>query len=143
MSEDDYKLEFAKLLQKLARDRRLESQPMIAKAVLGKDYIKYPQFLLRIADEWPMDPVVIKEVERLDMIIQPKEVILAELFRIGTDRFASNRDRVSALSEYCKTVGWTLPKADTGTKPLDRLEELSAMIMDQSNTLQLPKVTVN
>src|ERR1700677_1219119 len=100
MSEVTYKLEFAKLLQKVARDRRLESQPMIAKAILGKDYIKYPQFLLRIADEWPLDPVVIAEVERLDRTPRVKEEVLGELWRIGTDRFASHRDQVSALAEY-------------------------------------------
>lgn len=143
MTENDYKLEFAKLLQKLARDRRLESQPLIAKAILGKDYNKFPQYLLRIADEWPLDPVVIAEVERLDLIPQSKEAVLGELWRIGTDRFAGYRDRVYALSEYCKTVGWTMPKVEQPLKSNDRLDELAAMILEQNNTISPKTMTVN
>ena len=136
MEQEEYKLQFAQLLQKLPRDLRLNSQPMIAKEIVGKeDANKYPMFVMRIGEEWPYDSFVLAEVERLDKTPVEKEIVLGELYHIGTNRFVEAADRVKAFAEYAKISGWTMQKKDVETGSDDKLRELASMILtDESLT---------
>jgi hypothetical protein len=141
VTETYYKLQFAGLLQKVPRELRSNPQPMIAKQIVGKeDCLKFPLFVLQIAEEWIFDPLVIAEIERLDRTPIEKEIVLNELYRIGTNQFAENADRVKAFAEYAKISGWTLVKKDDPMRADDKLKELAAMILTDSELPQLDKV---
>ena len=141
MTELDYKLQFANLLQKLPRDLRSTPQPMIAKTIVGKEEcLKFPLFVLSIGEEWIFDPLVLAEVERLDRTPIDKEVILNELYRIGTNEFAEHSDRVKAFAEYAKISGWTLVKKDDPVRVDDKLKELAGMILTDSELPDLERI---
>ena len=138
MTETDYKLQFAKLLQGVARELRSEPQGLIAKQIVGKETcLKYPLFVLKIAEEWIFDPVVLAEVERLDRLPVEKEIILNELYRIGVNLYADHADRVKAFAEYAKISGWTLAKNDGAIRADDKLKELASMILSDE---ELPRL---
>lgn len=141
MTELDYKLQFANLLQKLPRDLRSTPQPMIAKTIVGKEEcLKFPLFVLSIGEEWIFDPLVLAEVERLDRTPIDKEVILNELYRIGTNEFAEHADRVKAFAEYAKISGWTLVKKDDPVRVDDKLKELAGMILRDDELPDLERI---
>jgi hypothetical protein len=137
MTELEYKLYFAKLLQRVARDIRLNPQPLIAKKVLGKECcLANPLLALQVANEWPVDAEVLAEVDRLDRLSVEKEIVIGELFRLGTNLMVNPGDRVKALSELGKLMGWGVKK-DDGTAGMDKLKELASMILTED---ELPKL---
>lgn len=128
---------FAKLLQRVSRDLRLNPQPLIAKEVLGKDCcISNPLLALQVANEWPVDSEVLEELDRLDRLPVEKEVVVSELYRIGTNVYADHANRVKALAELGKLMGWGAKK-DDGIGSNDKLKELAAMILTED---ELPKL---
>jgi|SRR5208283_1000232 len=134
MEERDYKLAFAKLLQRLSKDLRSFPQPLIAKEVIGKDDTeKYPQYVLRIAEEWIRDEIVLTEVDRLDRLPIEKEVVIQNLYQIATGLTVPYVDRVRAFSEIGKIMGWSLVKRDDGTDFTDRMKELAEMVIGPRN----------
>jgi hypothetical protein len=134
MEESDYKLAFAKLLQRLNKDLRSLPQPLIAKEVIGKDNTeKYPQYTLRIAEEWIYDPLVLAEVDRLDREPIEREVVIRNLYQIATGITVPYTDRVRAFSEIGKIMGWSLVKKDDGTEFSDRMKELAEMVIGPVN----------
>ena len=140
MEEEDYKLRFAALLHRVPKELRLNPQPMIAKQIVGnEDTLKYPLFVLKIANEWILDELVLKEVDRLDRTPIEKEVILNELYRIGTNTFAEHADRVKAFAEYAKIAGWTLQRKEEGLRSDDKLKELAAMVLNED---ELPNLGI-
>jgi hypothetical protein len=141
MTELDYKLQFAGLLQRVPRELRLNPQPMIAKQIVGtEDCMKYPLFVLHIAETWPVDPVVIAEIDRLDKTPIEKEIILTELHRIGTSVLVDPADRVKAFAEYAKISGWTMPSKNDLLRSDDRLKELAAMVLNEDEIGKLEGV---
>jgi hypothetical protein len=130
MEERDYKLAFARLLQRLSKELRLIPQPLIAKEVVGKEQTeKYPQFVLKIAEEWITDEVVLAEVDRLDRLPVEREVVVRNLYHIATGLTVPYADRVRAFAEIGKIMGWSLPKKDDGAEFADRMKELSEMVL--------------
>jgi hypothetical protein len=134
MEERDYKLAFAKLLQRLSKDLRSLPQPLIAKEIVGKEQTElYPQYVLRIAEEWIHDEVVLAEVDRLDRLPIEREVVIQNLYQIATGLTVPYVDRVRAFSEIGKIMGWGLVKKDDGTEFTDRMKELSEMVLGSPN----------
>ena len=134
MEERDYKLAFAKLLQRLSKDLRSLPQPMIAKEVVGKENTeRYPQYVLRIAEEWVHDAEVLAEVDRLDRVPIEKEVVIQNLYQIATGFTVPYTDRVKAFAEIGKIMGWSLTKKDDGSDFSDRMKELSEMVIGPGN----------
>lgn len=130
MEELDYKLAFARLLQRLGKDLRLLPQPMIAKEVIGKDNTeRYPQYVLRIAEEWVTDSVVLAEIDRLDRLPIEREVVIQNLYQIATGLSVPYTDRVRAFSEIGKIMGWSVPKKDDGMEFHDKMKELAEMVI--------------
>ena len=137
---EEYKLKFAGLLHRLPKELRLNPQPLLAKQVVGaEDCLKYPLYVLKIAEEWPVDPFVIAELDRLDKQPIEKEVILNDLYRIGMSTFVDPADRVKAFAEYAKIAGWTLQQKKEDRPADDRLREIAAAIL---NDEELAKVRI-
>ena len=137
MEELDYKLVFAKLLQRLSKDLRSLPQPIIAKEVVGKDDAeKYPRQVLRIAEEWVFDPIVLAEVDRLDRMPIEREVVIQNLYHIATGISVPYTDRVRAFAEIGKIMGWSLNKKDDGSEFHDKMKELSEMVLGSNGSLQ-------
>ena len=138
MTELDYKLQFAALLQRVPKELRMNPQMDIAKTIVGKeDTLKYPMFVINIGETWPFDPLVIAEMDRLDRTPIEKEVILNELYRLGTNIYADHGDRVKAFAEYAKISGWTMQKKEDNKRSDDKLRELAAMVLNDD---ELPKL---
>jgi len=134
MEESDYKLAFAKLLQRLSKDLRSLPQPLIAKEVVGKENTeKYPQYVLRIAEEWIHDEIVLAEVDRLDREPLEQQVVVRDLYQIATGLSVPYADRVRAFAEIGKIMGWSLVKKDDGMEFSDRMKELSEMVIGPPN----------
>ena len=134
MEERDYKLAFAQKLQRLSKDLRSLPQPLIAKEVIGKDDTeKYPQYVLRIAEQWIFDEEVLKEVDRLDREPVEKEIVVRDLYQIATGLMVPYNDRVRAFAEIGKIMGWSLPKKDDGHNALPMLDELASMLDLKAN----------
>lgn len=125
-------MQFAALLHRVPRELRSNPQLDIAKSIVGKeDCLKYPLFVINMGETWPFDPLVIAEVDRLDRTPIEKEVILNELYRLGTNIYADHGDRVKAFAEYARISGWTLTKKDEGLKSNDKLAEIAAAILTE------------
>ena len=141
MTTEEAKLDFARLLQRVAKELRSNPQPMIAKQVVGnEDTLKYPLFVLQIAEEWPLDPIVLAEIDRIDRVPIEKEVILNDLYCIGTSRSVDPADRVKAFAEYAKISGWTLQQKKAEEKADDRLREIAAAILNDGELSTLENV---
>ena len=131
-------MRFAELLYRVSKDLRMNPQPLIAKKVVGnEDTLKYPLFVLRIAEEWIVDPLVLAEVDRLDRTPVEKEVVLNDLYRIGSSVSVDPADRVKAFGEYAKIAGWTLQRKEDGSRSDDKLRVLAAMVLNEE---ELPKL---
>lgn len=136
MEEQDYKLAFAKLLQRLGKDLRCIPQPLIAKEVFGKENTeKYPQYVLRVAEEWINDEIVLAEVDRLDRLPVEKEVVVRNLYHIATGITVPYADRVKAFAEIGKIMGWSIAQKDNGNEFTDRMKELSQMVLGSNGTV--------
>jgi hypothetical protein len=134
MEESDYKLAFAKRLQRLSKDLRSLPQPLIAKEVVGKENTeKYPQYVLRIAEAWINDEFVLAEVDRLDRLPIEREVVIQNLYQIATGLSVPYTDRVRAFSEIGKIMGWSIAKKDDGSDFSDRMKELRDAVLGASN----------
>jgi hypothetical protein len=130
MEEREYKLAFAKLLQRLSKDLRLNPQPLIAKEVVGKEQTElYPQYVLRIAEEWITDELVLAEVDRLDRLPIEREVVIQNLYQIATGLTVPYTDRVKAFAEIGKIMGWSVAKKDDGSEFSDRMKELRDAVL--------------
>lgn len=130
----DYKLAFAKLLQRLSKDLRSLPQAMIAKEVVGKeDTERYPQYVLRIAEEWVHDADVLAEVDRLDRTPLEKELVIRDLYQIATGLTVPYTDRVRAFAEIGKIMGWSLAKKDDSGEFTDRMKELRDAVLGMDN----------
>lgn len=106
-TEHEKKLQFAGLLQRNPKELRRSAALLVAKEVVGKeDCLKYPLFVIQIADEWQIDPIVVAEIERLDMIPVDKNTALNVLFQIALSPFTEPKDRVAALRLYADAQGW-------------------------------------
>lgn len=138
-TEHEFKLEFAALLQRVPKDKRLQAAPQIAKEVFGEETtVKYPVYVIKCAEEWPFDPIVIAEVDRLDLIPIPKEVILKDVYTLATDKFAEIKDRVSAFRLYADMNGWIIKevKKDEDKEGPSRTQELADAILYPVDTSQ-------
>lgn len=141
LAEYDYKLKFAELLHRIPRDGRLKFAGMVAKEVFGKDTCdKYPMYVLNCAEHWPLDPIVSAEVDRLDLIPIPKELVLKDIYGLATDKFADHKDKVAAFRLYSDMNGWTVKattkpnEGNSGTN--DLLSELSEAVLNPADTSQ-------
>lgn len=126
-SVHEYKMRFAELLQRVPIDKRLAGATIVAKQVVGKDADRYPMYVIKIAEEWPFDSEVIAELDRLDLIPIPKEVILKKVYGEATDRFSEAKDRIQALRLYSEMNGWTRTTKDSGNTPNELLSHLQAL----------------
>jgi hypothetical protein len=112
--ELQHKMRFAQLLQREPKQNRFAVAPSVAKAVLGKDAELYPMFALRISEQWPFDPDVIAELDRLDSIPPPKEVALRDLFEIAAGKYNEKKDRIAAWKLYGEMNGWLRTEKESG-----------------------------
>jgi hypothetical protein len=127
-SMHDYKMRFAALLQRVAKDQRLQAAPLVAKQVVGKETAQmYPVFVIQISEEWPFDPEVMVEMDRLELIPKPKEVVLNDLYSIVANKYAENREKIQAIHEYGVLMGWTTSKPKEGTATNELLSHLQAL----------------
>jgi hypothetical protein len=127
------KMRFAALLQRESKDKRLAVAPIVAKQTLGKDADLYPMYTIKISEEWPFDPEVIAEIDRLDLLPIPKEVILRDLYAIASDRYTEKKDRLVAYRHYMDANGWTKSTKDNGNNPNELLTHLQALYNAATN----------
>lgn len=107
-SMHEYQMRFAALLQRVPKDKRLQHAPVIAKQIVGKEQAeRYPMHVINIATEWPHDPDVIAEIDRLDLIPIPKEVVLKDVYAIASDPYCEKKDKIAAFRLYSDMNGWT------------------------------------
>ena len=124
----DYKMRFARLLQRQEKSQRLSYAHQVAKEVIGKENaLKYTSYVMQIADEWPLDKEVIAEVDRLDAIPKPREEWLNEVWSRATDKMAEQKDRNQALRIYGEAMKW-LGDHDEPTESNQHLSNLHNMI---------------
>jgi len=120
-------MRFAQLLHHYGKDQRLSIAPVAAKEAVGKETAaQYPLFVIKIAQEWPFDPDVIAELDRLDSILPTRERSLHEAWTIATDKYKEPRDRIAALRLYCDVNGWTINKKES-MSPNEMLGHLQAL----------------
>jgi hypothetical protein len=105
-SEHEYKMRFASLLQRVPREQRLTKASVVAKQLFGKDAVKYTNYVLKIADDWPHDSVVIAEIDRLDLIPLTKEQVLRQVLDLATAPFDSNGEKRRAWELYSEIMGY-------------------------------------
>jgi hypothetical protein len=101
----EYKMQFARLLQRVDKSTRLQYAHQIAKQIVGKENAtKYTQYILQIGDEWPHDPEVIEEIDRLDSIPKTRERFLLELWSKATSPTIEPKEQIQALKLYGMTM---------------------------------------
>jgi hypothetical protein len=127
VSLHDYKMMFARLLQRIDKPLRLQYAHQIAKQVVGKENaVKYTQFILQIGDEWPHDPEVIEEVDRLDAIPKTRERLLLETWSDATNPNIEPKHRIAAKRLYAELMRWT--KNDEPSSPNKTLDTFQQMV---------------
>jgi hypothetical protein len=127
------KMQFATLLQRVPREQRLTKASVVAKAVVGKDANKYATYVLQIADDWPHDPVVIAEIDRLDLIPLTKEQLLQMVLDEANDRYADKNAKKALLELYAKIAGYIGTIKDSGANSNELLTHLQALHSAVSN----------
>lgn len=74
---------------------------------------------IRISNEWPNDPYVVAEMDRLlkekgpEGFLPTKAQVAAEFYKIGTDVMTRKQDRIKALDSYSAIMGF-IQKPSTG-----------------------------
>jgi hypothetical protein len=132
-----YKMRFAQALQRYARDKRNAYACAVARQVVGRDAEKYPMYVIKIAEEWPLDPDVIAEMDRLDLIPVPREVVLNDIYAIASDPYKETKDKLQALRLYAEVNGWIQKSVsrDTGNSN-ELLTHLQALHNAVSNPVE-------
>lgn len=138
-SAHDFKMRFAVLLQRVARDKRLQTAIVIAKQVLGKETAeKYPMYVIQMGEEWPHDPEVIAEVDRLDLMPKSKEIILQDVYALASDPYKDDKVKLGALRLYGEMCGWVknVGSKETGVPNefLDKLQQLHSAVTSPVDT---------
>lgn len=123
----EYKMQFARLLQKYPLHQRLQYSHQVAKQVVGKENeLKYRSYILQIGDEWPNDPEVVKEIERLDSTPKTMNEYLKQVWDIVVDQNIEYSERIKALRLYGDVMKWTgeSKEPSESNKHLDTLHKL-------------------
>jgi hypothetical protein len=106
-AQSEYKLRFAALLQRIAKRDRLTYAIHVATEVVGKtEAARFPTHLVQIAADWPHDPLVVAEIERLDAIPMSKEEWLQRIKDVADDKHTEQKDCIAALRLYGEGGGW-------------------------------------
>jgi hypothetical protein len=134
----DYKMRFAALLARVSREKRLQSAIVIAKQVVGSETAdKFPMYVIRVSEEWPHDPEVIEEIDRLDLIPKSKESILRDVYSMYSDPFKDDKVRLRALEIYGQMNGWikgSVKESGVPNEFLDKLQQLHNAVTNPVET---------
>jgi hypothetical protein len=138
-SAHDYKMQFAALLANQPRANRPASALVIAKQVVGRDTAeKFPMYVIQMSEEWPHDPEVIAEINRLDLIQVPKELVMKDVYHMASDPYKETKHRIDAYRLYAEMNGWiqkSTGKETGGTNEfLDRLQQLHNAVVNPVKT---------
>lgn len=109
---------------------------MIVANILGKDVIENnPMLPISLAQDWPNDPFVVAEMQRLKAILPTLEDVAREIHEKAKRAFelGDTREYFAGMRLYAEVTGLIKKGADGG-KSDDKLEELAAMLVDPSNT---------
>lgn len=130
----DYKMQFAALLIRVPKNQRYQVAASIARQVVGKERAEqYPAYICQIAEEWPFDSEVVAEMDRLELIVKPKEVILNELWTRATSRDVETKDQLSAFRLYCEAIGLVGKGSKDDGKPNESLNKLQELLVASTN----------
>jgi pterin-4a-carbinolamine dehydratase len=135
-SEHEYKMRFATSLQRVPREQRLTKASVVAKQLLGKDAVKFTNYVLKIADEWPHDPVVIAEIDRLDLIPLTREQVLRQVLDLAIATFDSSTDKRQAWKLYSEIAGYvgTTKEPTSNNELLTHLQALHSAVTNPVDT---------
>jgi hypothetical protein len=116
--------------------RRPDDALMIVANILGKDVIESnPMLPISLAQDWPNDPFVVAEMQRLKAILPSLEDIAREIHEKAKKAFeqGEQREYFSGMRLYAEVTG-LIKKGVDGGKSDDRLQELADMVLDPTNT---------
>jgi hypothetical protein len=134
----EYKMQFARLLQRSDKSQRLHVAHSVAKELVGRENaVKYTQYVLQMGDEWPHDPVVIEEMDRLDAIPKSKERYLEEIWSIAGSANYEAKDRNNALRLYglaMKYIGPAPEDVEEANKSLGGFQQMIDAIVNPKKT---------
>jgi hypothetical protein len=120
MTELEQKLEFAKHFR-LNKD----ALPII-QAILPKDADAVT--VLNAKAQWPFDPIVVAEIERLNNIPPTKEQIAFELHTKANRKDVLPEDQAKFYKLLIDLLNPGASSGKAGTKGADKLAELKAML---------------
>lgn len=125
-SEHAAKLFFAKMLYERPKDAL-----QIAKNVLGDYASQNPLEVIRISEEWPVDAVVLEELDKLSRTLKDKEVIANEIYKAATLPFIPPEEYSKRMRLYCEVRGF-IGRAEDITKKNGngKLDELIEALAD-------------
>lgn len=131
MTELEQKTLFAERLL-----RRPDDALMIVANILGKDVCEQnPMKPISLAQDWPNDPFILQEMERLKSILPTKEYIAREIHEKAKNAFdrGEEKEYFAGMRLYAEIVGH-IKKASETSKSDDKLQELAGMVLDPDNT---------
>lgn len=119
MTEQEQKLAFAKRY----RDDRSDPLPIVLSVMpFGTD----PVAIHNAMQQWPHDPIVVGEIERLSKILPEKETIAHQLLYKANNPAIAPEDQVKFYKLYCDLIYPSKSgslKSDSGGDRLDEFIE--------------------
>jgi len=103
---------------------------MIVRRLLPGD--PNPFDIIRFAEQWPSDPLVKEEMNRLIAIPPDRNKITLEVLALARDSKQRMQDRIAAYKVAADMQSWNSSTTSAKAKVMagDRLGELAAMISD-------------